>query len=60
MDMWMKVLSAIALGAMLIALVPRAKAMLERSPQAGASDWQAALLPIAGVVALVAILMALV
>lgn len=60
MDLWMKVLSAVALGAMFAALLPRAKTMLERSPQAGPGDWRSALLPIAGVVALVAILMALV
>jgi hypothetical protein len=56
----MKVVSAIFLGLLLIMLIPRAKTMLETSPEAVPGDWRAALLPLLAVVALVALLMALV
>ncbi len=60
MDMWMKVVSAIFLGLMIVVLLPRAKAMLENSPKPEVGDWRGALLPIAGVIVFVVLLMALV
>ncbi|MSR15406.1 MAG: hypothetical protein EXR86_12750 [Gammaproteobacteria bacterium] len=60
MEMWMKILSALFLGLMLIALLPRAKAMMETSPNAGPGDWRSALLPIAAVIGFVIFLMAVV
>jgi hypothetical protein len=47
MEMWMKILSAITLGIMLVVLVPRAKIMLQNSPKAGEGDWKAVLIPLA-------------
>ena len=60
MDTWLKILSAIALGAMLIVVFPRAKQALTASPVATPSDWRAIILPLLAVVAFVIALMALV
>ncbi len=57
---WMKIISAVALGLMLIALVPRAKNVLSGTPEGSAADWQAAVLPVLAVVVFVAILISLV
>ena len=56
----MKVASALALGLMLVFLIPRAKQMMTNSPAAQAGDWGAALLPIAAVVLFVVLLIAFV
>ena len=53
---WMKIISAVALGLMLIALVPRAKNVLSGTPKGSAADWQAAVLPVLAVIVFVAIL----
>lgn len=60
MDMWINVGSTLFLLAMLVILLPRARDMLQNSPKAESGDWQSALLPIGGVVALVALLLWLV
>ena len=57
MENWMKVVSAVALGMMLVFLIPRAKQMLANSPAAQAGDWHAALIPVALVVLFVILLM---
>jgi len=57
---WMQIASAVMLGLMIALLVPRAKAMLEHSPQAKPGDWTAALVPILGVVGFVLLLMSMV
>ncbi len=54
---WMKIASAVMLGLIIALLIPRAKAMLENSPQAKAGDWSAALIPILGVVGFILLLM---
>lgn len=54
---WIKIVSAVALGMMLIALVPRAKNVLSGTPKGTAADWQAAVLPVLAVIVFVAILM---
>jgi hypothetical protein len=54
---WIKIVSAVALGLMLIALVPRAKDVLSGTPKGTAADWQAAVLPVLAVIVFVAILM---
>jgi hypothetical protein len=54
---WMKIVSAVALGLMLIALIPRAKNVLGGTPKGSAADWQAAVLPVLAVIVFVAILM---
>jgi hypothetical protein len=60
MELWMKIASALFLGLLLVMLLPRTKAMLESSPNAGPGDWRSALLPIACVVAFVIFLMMIV
>jgi len=57
---WMKILSAVALGAMIIYLIPRAKAIMEASAQAENKDWKGVLIPLAGVVLFVIFLVAMV
>lgn len=57
---WMKILSALALGAMLVLLFPRARRMMNESPAAKPGDWGAALVPIVLVVGFVLLLMSLV
>jgi len=56
---WMKILSAIALGAMIIYLIPRAKGIMEASAQAE-KDWKGVLIPLAAVVLFVIFLVAMV
>lgn len=53
---WMKIGWALALVAMLVFLLPRAKHMLKNSPKAGAGDWNAVLLPLALVVGFIVLL----
>lgn len=57
METWMKIASALALGLMLVFLIPRAKQMMADSPAAQTGDWRSALFPIALVVLFVIILM---
>lgn len=45
-NIWMKIGSALLLGAMLVFLLPRAKHMLQNSPKAGEGDWKAVLIPL--------------
>ena len=60
MDMWMKIGSAVLLGAMLVVIFPRARQMLKESPKGSLNDWMGFLFPIGLVVLLVLLLMALV
>jgi len=46
MDMWMKIGSAILLGAMLIFIWPRARVMIKESPKGSAEEWKSALIPL--------------
>jgi hypothetical protein len=57
---WMKILSAIALGAMIIYLIPRAKTIMEASAQAENKDWKGVLIPLLAVVLFVIFLVAMV
>jgi len=57
---WMKIASAVFLGLMIAMLLPRAKAMLENSPEAKPGDWTGALIPIFGVLGFVLLLMSFV
>ena len=43
---WMKIGSALLIGAMLVFLLPRAKQMMQNSPKAGEGDWKAVLIPL--------------
>jgi hypothetical protein len=56
MSLWMKIAWALALGAMLVFLLPRARHMLKNSPKAGAGDWQAVLIPLVLVILFVLLL----
>ncbi|HMM74981.1 MAG TPA: hypothetical protein PJ986_04685 [Gammaproteobacteria bacterium] len=53
----MKIGSAVFLGLMIAFLLPRAKAMMENSPEAKPGDWTGALIPIFGVLGFVLLLM---
>lgn len=53
---WMKIISAIMIVAMIVYIFPRAKAMMQNSPKAEKGDWNAAVLPLVGVVAFVILL----
>lgn len=57
METWMKIVSAVTLGLMLVFLLPRTKQIMTESPPAQRGDWRAALLPIAVVIAFVLLLM---
>mgnify|MGYP001764794763 CR=1 FL=1 len=56
MSLWMKIAWALALGAMLVFLLPRARHMLKNSPKAGTGDWQAVLIPLVLVILFVLLL----
>ena len=60
METWMKIGTAILLGTMIILLLPRARQMLQHSPDAQPGDWQAFILPLLAVAGFVALLMWLV
>ncbi len=60
MEMWMKVTYAILIGMMIIAIWPRAKHMLTNSPKPTGDDWRSVLLPLAGVVLFVMLLISMV
>ena len=53
---WMQILAAVAGVMMLFVLWPAYKHWSANSPKAEAGDWQAALLPLVGVIGLVVLL----
>jgi hypothetical protein len=53
---WMKIGTALLLGAMVVMLFPRAKQMMSESPKGSSSDWKSALIPILFVIGFVALL----
>ncbi len=57
---WMKIMSALFLGAMLVYLLPRAKQMMEASAQAENKDWMGAIIPLIAVVGFVVFLVSMV
>ena len=57
---WMKIITAIALIGFIVYMFPRAKHMLENSPEGSTSDWMSALIPIALVGGFIAFLVAVV
>ncbi|MES9900127.1 MAG: hypothetical protein ABW148_14065 [Sedimenticola sp.] len=54
---WMKIGAALLLVMFIVMLWPRAKEMLTNSPKAEKGQWQAAILPVLGVIAFVIFLM---
>ena len=57
---WMKIGSALLLIMMIIYIFPRAKQMMNNSPQAEAGDWQGAIFPLLAVVLFVVLLVKMV
>ncbi|NOY71605.1 MAG: hypothetical protein GXP14_04395 [Gammaproteobacteria bacterium] len=57
---WMEIIAAIALGAMVLYLLPRAKQMIANSPKAEKGDWQAVIIPILCVMGFVFLLVQMV
>jgi hypothetical protein len=57
---WMKITSALVLGAMLVYLFPRARAMMKHSPRGSGDDWRSVLIPLAGVILFVIFLISMV
>lgn len=57
---WLKILSALFLGIMLIWLLPRAKQMIKNSPKGSAEDWKSAIIPLLLVVLFVLFLISVV
>lgn len=60
MEDWTKWLWALLIGAMIVLLLPRAKAMVRESPKARAGDWQGVVIPILLVIGFVLLLMSIV
>jgi hypothetical protein len=44
--MWMKIGTAVLLGAMLIMIWPRARIMMQESRKGSAAEWKSALIPL--------------
>ena len=57
---WLKIGSAILLVAMFFMILPSAKRMVKESPKGSASDWMGFILPMAGVVLFIILLVMLV
>jgi hypothetical protein len=57
---WMQIIWAVAIGAMIIMFLPRAKYMVENSPKGNMKDWMGFILPIFAIVLFVILLIALV
>lgn len=57
---WMKILSAVALIAMIIYLYPRAKAMAANSPKGSMQDWMGYIVPMAAVILFIILLISMV
>lgn len=55
-DMWLKIGSALFLGAMLVMLWPRARIMMQEGRKGSASEWKSALIPLLLVVGFVVLL----
>lgn len=60
MEDWTKWLWALLIGAMIILLLPQAKAMVRNSPKARTGDWQGVVIPILLVIGFVLLLMSIV
>lgn len=57
---WLKILSALFMGIMLIWLLPRARQMIKNSPKGTAEDWKSAIIPLLMVVLFVLFLISVV
>ena len=57
---WLKIVSGIALVAMFFYLLPRAKEMVKNSPKGSMQDWMGYIIPMAGIVLFIILLIKLV
>jgi len=57
---WSQIIMVVALGAMVIYLIPRAKHMIANSPKAEKGDWQAVVIPILCVIGFIFLLVQMV
>ncbi|MFT5397988.1 MAG: hypothetical protein ACI9LO_000104 [Planctomycetota bacterium] len=57
---WLKIVSGIALAAMFFYLLPRAKEMAKNSPKGSMQDWMGYIIPMAGIVLFIILLIKLV
>jgi len=60
MDLWMKIGSAVLIGAMILIMWPRAKHMLGNSPKGSSDDWRSFIIVIAAVALFILLLINLV
>ena len=60
MELWMKIGTALLLIMMITVVAPRAKHMMQNSPEGQPGDWRGVLLPVAAVIGFVLLLMWLV
>lgn len=60
MDTWLKVGSAVLMGAMIVLLLPRAREMLKNGVKGSTQEWISALIPLGLVIAFVMLLVQLV
>ncbi len=57
---WLKIGSAVFLGAMLVFIYPRMRHAVKHSPKGTMKDWMGYIIPIAGVILFVILLVAMV
>lgn len=57
---WMQIIWAVAIGAMIIMFLPRARHMVENSPKGSMKDWMGYIMPMAAIVLFIILLIALV
>jgi len=57
---WMQIVSALALIAFIVILLPSARQMIKNSPKGSSSDWMSFIIPISAVILFVLLLIKLV
>lgn len=57
---WMQIVSALALIAFIVILLPSARQMIKNSPEGSSSDWMSFIIPISAVILFILLLIKLV
>jgi TRAP-type C4-dicarboxylate transport system permease small subunit len=57
---WMQIVSALALIAFIVILLPSARQMMKNSPKGSSSDWMSFIIPISAVILFILLLIKLV
>lgn len=57
---WMQIVSALALIAFIVILIPSARQMIKNSPKGSSSDWVSFIIPISAVILFILLLIKLV